>query len=190
VKRRFENLQASAIKMERMLEGLLDLSRIDSGIIQVRPTETDIAKLVDTCWERVCRAGGDSGHTLENSIYGALQLNTDPVLLEQIMLNLLSNAVCYSPPGSAVVCKSRRTSSGVWELSISNHSETLDPGDLCHIFERFWRKDAARTEGRHSGLGLSIVHALAEVLDIRISADLTDESLFVVRLQFPAQVNV
>jgi two-component system sensor histidine kinase QseC len=55
------------------------------------------------------------------------------------------------------------------------------------MFERFWRKDAARTGGRHSGLGLSIVQALADALGIQVTADLTADRVFTVSLRFPAQ---
>jgi two-component system sensor histidine kinase QseC len=108
-------------------------------------------------------------------------------MLEQIIFNLLSNATCYSPPGSTVVCESRHTASDVWELRISNPTDALEQEDLPHIFERFWRKDTARTGGLHSGLGLSIVQALADALGVEVVADLTPDNVFTVRLRFPAR---
>ena len=186
VRRRFENLQESAVNMERMLTHLLELSQLDSGTVRAQPAATGIASLVDFCWFRVCSEGIGSGHRLESSIDRSLNLTTDPVILEQIVFNLLNNAACYSPPGSAVVCKSGRISNDEWELRISNPTDALKQEDIPHLFERFWRKDTARTGGLHSGLGLSIVQALADALGIEVVANLTADKVFTVQLRFPA----
>ena len=187
VKSRFENLQESAVNMEQMLDGLLDLSRVDRGVLTVRPTPTDIASLVDSCWCRVCGGGDGSRIRLENHINRTVQLNADPVKLEQIVFNLLNNAACYSPPDSTVVCESSRAPDGAWELSFGNPAHALGPDDLEHVFERFWRKDVARTGGRHSGLGLSIVKALALAMDVQVVAELSADQVFTIRLRFPAE---
>ena len=186
VRRRFENLQESAVNMEQILTHLLELSQLDSGTVRVQPAVTGIASLVDSCWGRVCSAGVGSGHRLESSIDRSLNLTTDPVILEQIIFNLLKNAACYSPPGSAVVCESGRISNDEWELRISNPTDALEQEDIPHMFERFWRKDTARTGGLHSGLGLSIVQALADALGIEVIANLTADKVFTVQLRFPA----
>jgi two-component system sensor histidine kinase QseC len=119
-----------------------------------------------------------------------LNVNTDPFILEQIIFNLLSNATSYSPPGSAVSCASEHASDGKWELRFSNPTDALEQEDLRHMFERFWRKDTARTGGRHAGLGLSIVQALADALGIQVTNDLTADSVFTVSLRFPPQGTV
>ena len=190
VRRRFDNLRESAVNMERMLGGLLDLTRLDQCTVQIEPTATAVAALVDSSWERVCSGVVVSGRRLENNIDRSLHLNTDPVKLQQIVFNLLSNAVRYSPPGLSVSCASEHASDGKWELRFSNPTENLEQEDLRHIFERFWRKDAARTGSRHSGLGLSIVQALADALGIKVFADLTADRVFTVTLRFPAQAYV
>ena len=186
VERRFANLRESAANMERMLNDLLNLSRLDRGTAQIAPMATGIAALVDSCWARVCNSGVGSGHPFENRIDGALRLNTDPLKLEQIVFNLLNNAARYSPPGAAIVCASAKGVGGKWALSFRNPVQDLGQEDLDHIFERFWRKDAARTAGGHAGLGLSIVQALADTLGIQVAADLADNGVFSIRLGFPA----
>ncbi|MDD8050218.1 MAG: ATP-binding protein [Verrucomicrobiota bacterium] len=187
VRRRFDNLRESAVNMERMLEGLLDLNRLDQGAVRIGSTVTAIAALVDSSWECVCSSDVGSGRRLENNIDWSLHLNTDPLKLRQIIFNLLSNAVWYSPPGSAVICTSIRACDGKLELRFSNHTDALEQEDLHHIFERFWRKDAERTGGIHSGLGLSIVQALADALGIEVVTDLTADKVFTASLRFPVQ---
>lgn len=187
VKSRFRNLQESAVNMEQMLDGLLDLSRVDRGAVQVHPALTDIASLVDSCWGRIRRSGDGARIRLANHIDRTLHLNADPVKLEQVVFNLLNNAACYSPRNSSVLCESRRAPDGTWELSFSNPAAALAPDDLDHVFERFWRKDASRTGGGHSGLGLSIVKALANAMGVQATAELSADRVFTIRLRFPAE---
>jgi len=186
VRRRFRNLQESAVNMGRMLNGLLDLNQLDSGAVEARTIETRIAPIVESCWARVCSEGVESRHPFHNRIDPSLSLHTDPVKLEQIFFNLLENAASYSLSGSAVTCESNRSSNGSWEIFVASHPNALEIEDIDHIFERFWRKDSARTGGRHSGLGLSIVKALADTLGIKVSADLTIDRVFTLYLRFPS----
>jgi two-component system sensor histidine kinase QseC len=67
-------------------------------------------------------------------------------------------------------------------LTISNPVKDLAVEDLDHIFERFWRKDTARSDGMHSGLGLSIVKAFSDLLNFDIQARLDEEQGFSIRL--------
>jgi two-component system sensor histidine kinase QseC len=70
-------------------------------------------------------------------------------------------------------------------LTIRNLTDDLTPADLPHVFERFWRKDPARTAGDHTGLGLAIVQALADLLQLGVDVDLDAEHHFVIALSFP-----
>ena len=179
VRRRFENLRESAGNMERMLTELLDMSRLDKGAVHLQMKTTLIAALLDTCWTRI---GGVGGGRLENRIDRSLSLDTDPDILEQILFNLLHNAASYGLCDAPILCESEATPSGTWVLRISNRTEALEVGDVRHVFERFWRKDAARTGGQGYGLGLAIVRALATALELRVSADLSPEGVFTVSL--------
>lgn len=190
VERRFGNLRESAANMERILNDLLDLSRLGRGTVHLESMATDVATLVDSCWERVCNSGIGSGRRFDNCINRALRLNTDPLKLEQIVFNLLNNAARYSPPGATIVSRSEQLSAGGWELNFSNPTQDLDQEDLRYIFERFWRKDAARTAGGHAGLGLSIVQSLADALGVQVAANLTTDKVFTVRLGFPSHRTV
>jgi signal transduction histidine kinase len=103
-----------------------------------------------------------------------------------ILQNLLENAVEYGAPATAVTCESVAADSGV-DLTLTNRTEDLSPGDLPHVFERFWQKDAARTNGTRSGLGLSIVRGLCDLLGIGVQVDLKQDALFEIRLSFPSE---
>jgi len=185
VQRRFKNLQQSAFNMERLLNGLLDLSRLDSGSVQVQAERIEVASLLESCWVRVSAKEPEIGIRLENRIAPDLAIQTDRVKLDMIVSNLLSNAACYSVAGSLVICTSATLADGRRELRICNHARDLEQEDMQHILERFWRKDAARTGGRHAGLGLSIVKLLADILGIQMTAELSTDKVFTVVLLFP-----
>ena len=187
VRKRFDNLKDSALNMERMLVGLLEISRMDRGVLQIHTSPIRVQPLIDACWSRVCRGDDRPKRRLDSRVSRELTLDTDTLILEQIVFNLLGNAASHSTPESTVVCESARTPDGGCELRISNPADTLDSEDLQHIFERFWRKDLARTGGHHSGLGLSIVKELANALGVQASAELTQAGIFIFTLRFPVE---
>lgn len=102
-------------------------------------------------------------------------------MLLMILSNLLGNTVFHSAPASVIRCAA--TQNGVVTyLTISNPVKDLTTQDLTSIFERFWRKDVARSDGAHSGLGLSIVKAFSDLLNVDIQAHLDEASTFSIRL--------
>ena len=92
-------------------------------------------------------------------------MTTDKDKLSLMLNNMLSNAVNYSPPGSRISIEAKADEEGV-AFSISNPAPDLCQRDLAMMFERFWRQDQARTGAHHVGLGLSVIKALAEILEL------------------------
>jgi len=184
VARRFSDLAASAVRMERIVNNLLAIARCDRGLLTLQKADVGLAALVDTCWTRsVSEAGGSVAH-FDNRVDTALVWRTDGHLLEMLIQNLLGNAISYSLPGTPVLCTSRVEGQGI-HLDIRNQTDLLHRDDLAHVFERFWRKDSARTGAQHSGLGLSIVKELSELLGIGLGIDLSDDGVFTVDLFWP-----
>jgi two-component system heavy metal sensor histidine kinase CusS len=92
-----------------------------------------------------------------------LQAEIDPVLLQRAVNNLVSNAIRHTPAGGTVHLSARESDEGV-ELAVSNTGAGIAPEHLPHIFNRYYRADAARSDHGHSaGLGLSIVRAIMEL---------------------------
>ena len=111
---------------------------------------------------------------------------SDEFLLDIALGNLLQNALTYSRPDTTVILDWTAAPDGGGVLGVSNQTDHLEPKDLENLFERFWRKDPARTGGERFGLGLSIVQALAERLGLDIQADLDADRRLTLRLAFPA----
>ncbi|MGH9390553.1 MAG: sensor histidine kinase, partial [Vicinamibacteria bacterium] len=140
--------------------------------------------VVDTAWKPLAREAAAKGLELRQEISRGLRFETDPEKFALMVSNLLSNAVAYSPAGSTVVCASEETDGRV-SVSFSNRAENLEPQDLAVMFDRFWRKDEARAEGRNVGLGLALVRALADLLEIEIQTRLDPDRTFRITLSRP-----
>ena len=111
-----------------------------------------------------------------------LRFETDPEKFALIVQNLLSNAVAYSPPDTMVICASEATAERRHRAASANQVENLEPSDLPLMFDRFWRKDEARAGGRNAGLGLALVRAMADLLDIGSRRGLHPDRTFRVTL--------
>lgn len=184
VRQFFEDAGAIAQQMERIVVHLLALARYDEGREQVWTTPVWVAELVDAAWKPLTRDAAAKRLEFRQQISRALRFDTDPEKFALVVSNLLSNAVAYSPPGSALVCTSEETSTRA-SVSFSNRAENLEPQDLSVMFDRFWRKDEARAGGHSVGLGLALVRALADLLGIEVEARLLPDRTFRITLARP-----
>jgi signal transduction histidine kinase len=92
-----------------------------------------------------------------------------------MLMNVLENAVDYTPAGGAIAIAAEINAESAAELRIANTVEGLTRDDVPKLFDRFWRRDAARTSVDHSGLGLALVRAFALALGFEVTATLIDE---------------
>ncbi len=182
----FNDIEDVACQMERIVDNLLELTRCDNGTSTVVTEAVDVRSLVEECWRRAARDADANRLRLDNRVERGAMVTTDPGKLQMVLQNVIDNAVFYSVPGSTVVCRSERPDDHSLALVVANEARDLERKDLEAIFDRFWRKDAARGGGRHSGLGLSLVKDLARVLGIELDVDLKEGSIFAVRMVFQA----
>jgi signal transduction histidine kinase len=177
----FEDAGAIALQMERVVAHLLALARYDEGREQVWTTRVPVAEGVHAAWKPLAREAAAKRLEFRQEISPALCFETDPDKFASMVANILSNAVAYSPSGTAVVCTSDQTN-GRSSVSFSNRAENLEPQDLAVMFDRFWRKDEARAGGRNVGLGLSLVRAWADLLSIEVVTRLDPDRTFHITL--------
>jgi two-component system sensor histidine kinase QseC len=90
-------------------------------------------------------------------------------LLRSILGNLLENAVDYAPAGGEVRIHLMNDATGM-VLRVANRAEGLDPNDVAKLFDRFWRKEEARSGGRHFGLGLPLARMFAQAMGWTLTA--------------------
>jgi two-component system sensor histidine kinase QseC len=172
----FTEIRGIGLQMERVVVNLLALARCDGRQQTVERSAVLLRELAAGCWSSVAQEAEEKGMALALDIPPGLTVRTDREKLSLILSNLFSNAVAYGSPGRPVAC-----SAVSGEVVVGNFTGDLAAGDLPRLFERFWRKDPARSGGRHSGLGLSLVRALCALLGLEVEARLQDGS-FEIRL--------
>ncbi|HEX4963897.1 MAG TPA: ATP-binding protein [Thermoanaerobaculia bacterium] len=166
-----EEIRTIGLQMETLVVNLLALARCDARQSTVHASQVPLRELAAGAWSPFCQAAREKGMDFRLAVPEGLIVVTDREKLALILSNLFSNAVAYGSPGSAIDCAGEATDSG-FALRVRNAAADLAPGDLSRVFDRFWRKDAARSDGQHAGLGLSLVAALCDTLDLQKEAHL------------------
>lgn len=164
--RQFQDVLGAALQMERLVTALLTLARCESGRQPVSPEPVSLGHALSEAWSPLAEKARLKN--LKVSLFaGDALVTTDKLMLASILGNLLSNAVEYAPAGGAVGWTIATGEAGV-EVAVSNTNGDLQPADLERAFEPFWRKDAARSDGQHGGLGLSLVAAFARLIGAEV----------------------
>ena len=175
-----EETLSIALHLESILTRLLALTRAGQGAQPVESESVSLAKLA----EEVCAAhradAAARSLTFHCRTETAVEFASDPVLLRSIVNNLVENAVTYTPPGGTVEVT---TGPAPVLICVSNTVSGLTNGDLPHLFERFWRKDAARAGDGHAGLGLALARAFAHSLGCGLTAAFEEDGRLTLTLR-------
>jgi two-component system sensor histidine kinase QseC len=183
VRQFFSDVRDIAVQMETTVNNLLILAGCESGTVAITPEPVHLDELVRTCWSRAAADAATRDVRCELQIDADHVVRTDRRKLEMVVQNLVGNAAAYAAPASTVRLTAANGGARL-ELSIENKVDGLTPEDLQHVFDRFWRKDAARSANNHTGLGLSIAKALCDLLGIDLRIDLKTADVFCARLSF------
>jgi two-component system heavy metal sensor histidine kinase CusS len=178
----FEDALDISLQMEKLVTVLLDLARCESGSQAVKVRNVDAAKIVEEAWAPFDKDARHRDLAVNLSLPKPVSVETDPVLLKAILSGLFSNAVTHTPSQGSIEIGTANGTDG-FSLTISNTNDQLTPEDLGHIREPFWRKDDARSDHNHSGVGLSLVTEYARILDMEIDFDLPSLDTFSVTLK-------
>jgi hypothetical protein len=185
VRRAAATIERNARAQAHLIEDLLDVSRAVSGQLRLAPERVDLNDVVEGACESVAVAAVAKGVLLNiERDPGPVLVLGDPARLRQIVWNLASNAVKFTPPDGEVAVAVRLSRDGA-ELSVTDTGIGIEPEALPHIFKRFWHAsdDTSRLAGL--GLGLAIVQHLVEAHGGRIearSAGIGQGASFVIRL--------
>jgi signal transduction histidine kinase len=156
----------------RLLNDLLDLARSDAGRLTIKPAPADVAPLLEDA-VRTMRSQTEASHqALTQKIEPGLpRVSVDGDRIRQVLVNLLTNAHEYCPPGATIRVWATARDNGV-ELSVSDDGPGMPVDQLEHIFERFTRGDAGLTQHvGGTGLGLAISKSLVELHGGAITAE-------------------
>ena len=194
-KRFVGNIQKSGHMLLDMINDILDVAKMESGRMELRPSEFSIATVV------AAHCDGLRSLTDEKNI--DLTVDVDPNLppvyqdqtkIQQILMNLLSNAIKFTPEGGRIIVKVQRDRAGRLEMTVADTGVGIAPEDHDVVFEKFRQgsgvlgKDNLTRSYSGTGLGLSIVRELCILLrgEVTLQSELGKGSAFTVRLPWAA----
>jgi signal transduction histidine kinase len=159
-------VSAEARRLSRIVEDLFLLARADAGQQPLRPTEMYLDEVAGECVRAMRSLAASRGVELACRAEPELAYRGDEPLLHRLLLNLLDNALKYSPAGSRVTLEVARRDGG-YRLAVADAAPPVPPEAAERIFERFYRVDRARSRSEPSttggaGLGLPIARWVAE----------------------------
>ncbi len=176
-------------RLERLVEDLLDISRLDRGVLSLEVGPVDLNEVVEEVMRVHTPRAEGRGLSVELALYEGLpKILGDRQRLAQVITNLITNAINYSSPGDRIGVRTALTSQAgqaVITLAVSDTGVGIAGQDLPFVFNRFFRAETARVEGiPGTGLGLSIVKEIVEMHNgiIRAESTLGEGSTFTVML--------
>jgi signal transduction histidine kinase len=159
-------------RLGRLVDQLLDLSRLESGEIPLRLEDLSLHPLVDELISEIDVALPGRGVTVTNEVPADLPaLSADRERVHQVLFNLVGNAVRFTPEGGKVTVSARREN-GAIEIAVADTGSGIPAEHLPRLFERFYRADPARARGDGgTGIGLAIARSVVEAHGGTIRAD-------------------
>jgi two-component system, OmpR family, sensor histidine kinase KdpD len=173
-------------RLNRFIANLLDMTKLESGAVVPNTALHDLGEIVGSALRRASKIL--ALHRVELDLAAGLpMLELDAVLFEQALFNLLDNAAKYSPDGSTIRVRSWRDQDAIC-LQVLDEGDGIPPGDLEHIFDKFYRAEKGDRVRAGTGLGLAISRGFVEALHGEITAANRPDrpgAVFAIRLPVP-----
>jgi len=175
-------------RLNRFIVNLLDMTRLEAGAVAPNLAPQDVAETVDTALRRVEKVLG--GHRIAVDLAPSLPtLRLDPVLFEQVLVNLLDNAAKYAPEDTTVTVRARQDGRSV-RIEILDEGNGIPEEDVERLFDKFYRVRKSDRVRAGTGLGLAISRGFVEAMGGTVTASNRRDRLgavFIVTLPIPAR---
>lgn len=158
-------IATAAFRLNKQVENVLSISRLESGIIKPKKDWCDISEIVHDTVKKLEEVPVQQKISININPHIPL-FRSDKVMLEQVIYNLLANAMLYTPPGS-VINISAACHADVLEIIIEDNGPGFPENEIEHVFDKFYRLSGSKPGG--TGLGLSIVKGFTEALGGNVS---------------------
>ena len=177
-------IHASSLRLQHVVDDLLDLSRLESGVWQAHLEAVDVGSAADAVWATMHQKAVEKDVRYMVEGYGSVR--ADPSGLTQIFQNLFDNALRYVDTGGTVRIRITRDGTVV-TVEVEDDGAGIPAVDLPRVFERFYRVDAARSRAEGgTGLGLAIVRHLVTAMDGTVIAESAPGSGTLIRITLPS----
>ncbi len=181
---RLELVERNTLRLARLVDAMLDFGRIEAGGLAPRLRVVDVSALTAGLAETFRPALERAGLAFWHDCGSGIEAHLDPDMLERIVLNLLANAMKYTPEGSVELHV--RCADGVVEISVNDTGVGIHPDDVERAFARFERLPAPAGARSHegAGIGLAMVQQLTELMggEVTVTSEVGHGSTFTVRL--------
>lgn len=160
--RALSGIQRETERMTRLVTTLLELARLQSGLVPFKLAVVDLTALTRRVLADLSPQAQEKGlHFVDELPAGILAIQADPAQIERVLLNLLDNAVRFTLQGGAITVGGSGEQGGRVSVWVQDTGPGIPPEALPHVFERFYQADTARPTGRRgSGLGLTIAREI------------------------------
>jgi two-component system sensor histidine kinase KdpD len=157
-----ETIRSESELLTKLVTGLLDLVQIESGALKVKKELCPLEELLSSALSRLEPIlKGREVHTRYDEQGELMLISVDPVLFEQVLINLLENATKYSPPGTPIEIRASVEAQNRRRIELADHGPGLASGEEKRVFERFYRaSDRGRVPG--AGIGLALCAAIVK----------------------------
>jgi two-component system, OmpR family, sensor histidine kinase KdpD len=182
------SIRSDARRLDRYIGDLLDMTRLESGLVHSATNRVDLADAVSVALDR-CAEGISTHHVAVELATDLPLLAGDEVLLEHVLYNLLDNAAKYTPAGSLIQLSANRDHDSVI-IEIMDEGGGIRPADLERVFDKFYRGKRQGPQSPGIGLGLAICRGYIVAMGGQITArNRTDRggAVFVITLPIPAE---
>ena len=186
---RIGSMLEEVVHLGKIVEQLFTLSRLDAGEAQTEWTRFDLSELAKTTAEQMSLMAEDKGISISCDVSQPMPVKGNHVRLKQVVVNLLDNAIKYTPEQGAIQLRVLAVN-GHAVLEVEDNGIGIPPDALPHIFERFYRVDQARSaDSKSAGLGLSIVKSICTAHGAEVEAQSVVGSGSCFRVKLPLSKN-
>lgn len=160
-----ETIQEQAKRLNRLIDNILNISRIESGLMQINPEKLDLNHIIEDVITTMRAQAREKDIELEFEPYPEnIMTSADRDMIFQAVMNLVSNALKYSPPGQKVQVRTGVNDQKQAVLQVQDHGGGIPPEDLDRIFDKFYRVKQNTCRAAGTGLGLHLVKQIIETV--------------------------